>query len=145
METEKVQKQQASVAEWLTELSAEDREGARGEIEWAKMFIALYRPGDFHTIPHGVTFQAISFDTVRCVRIFDSPRAWWWLSMLKVSFEEADITLELDPYTIVTRYPERAEGKVSQPTESTPEAPESSTKPGAVNVRAAENFGVEVV
>ena len=144
METKNKKQQQASVAEWLPKLTTEETENAMGEIEWAKMFIARYRQGDFHTMPAGVTLQAISYDTVRCVRLYDDPRSWWCLSMLKTSFEGAGITLELDPYTIVTRCPERAEGDVSPPTESSSDDSEPSTKPGAVEARTAENFGVEV-
>jgi len=144
MNKENVQQNEASVTEWLPELTEEQVEGARGEIEWAKRFISLYRPGDFHTIPNGVTLQAINFDTVRCVRVFDDPRAWWWLSMLKVSFEGAGITLELDPYTIVTRRAENAEGKRETATENLPEEDETSTKLGAVGNQVGENFGMEV-
>ena len=65
--------------------------------------------------------------------------------MLKTSFEGAGITLELDPYTMVTRKPERAEGKVSPPAENTSDDSKPSVKSGAVDVRTADNFGVEVV
>lgn len=138
-------KQLPTVTEWLPELSVEEIENAMDEIEWAREFVARYRPGDFHTMPAGVTLQAISYDTVRCVRLYDDQRSWWCLSMLKTSFEGAGITLELDPYTLVTRLPERAEGKVSPPTQNPPEDSETSKKPGAVEARTAENIGVEVV
>ena len=144
MSEENNQKKDVSVAEWLPELTEEDVDGARGEIEWAKWFISLYRPGDFHTIPNGVTLQAINFDTVRCVRVFDDPRAWWWLSMLKVSFEGAGITLELDPYTIVTRRAENAEGKRDAAAENLPDEDETSRDLGAVGNLPGENFGMEV-
>ena len=144
MNKENVQPNEASVAAWLPELTEEEVENARGEIEWAKWFISLYRPGDFHTIPNGVTLQAINFDTVRCVRVFDDPRAWWWLSMLKVSFEGASITLELDPYTIVTRRAENAEGKRESAAENLPEEDETSTKLETVSSQVGENFGIEV-
>ena len=138
-------KQQEKVAEWLPELTTEETENAMDEIEWAKMFVATYRPGDFHTMPAGVTLQAISYDTVRCVRIYDDKRSWWCLSMLKTTFEGAGITLELDPHTLVTRLPERAEGKVSPPAQNLSKDCEASIKPGAVEARTADNFGVEVV
>ena len=99
------------VKNWLPELSMEDKQNASQESGWAKMFIATYRPGDFHTMPAGVTLQAITHDIVRCVRIFNSQGSWWCLSMLKETFENAEITLQLDPYTIVTQVTEKAEGE----------------------------------
>ena len=105
------EKNVALVKNWLPELSMEDKQNASQESGWAKMFIATYRPGDFHTMPAGVTLQAITHDIVRCVRIFNSQGSWWCLSMLKETFENAEITLQLDPYTIVTQVTEKAEGE----------------------------------
>ena len=82
-----------------------------------------------------MTLQAVSFDTVRCVRIFDDQRAWWMLSMINASFKGAGIKLQLEPYTIVTQTAEYAEGRIS----------EVSKKRDAVEIAVKENFGVEVV
>tara|TARA_A100001037_G_C14914889_1_gene528951 strand:+ start:144 stop:560 length:417 start_codon:yes stop_codon:yes gene_type:complete len=127
-----------SVKSWLPELTMEDKKNASEESDWAKMFIATYRPGDFHTMPNGVTLQAIAYDTVRCVRIHDNPRSWWCLSMLKETFEKAQITLQLDPYTIVTQLTERAEGKP-------PTTGNDSTDENVSARQITENPGVEVV
>ena len=138
MEKESEEKNDVLVKNWLPELTMEDKKNAAEESDWAKMFIATYRPGDFHTMPAGVTLQAIAHDTVRCVRIHDSQRSWWCLSMLKETFENAQITLQLDPFTIVTHLTERAEGKPST-TEN------DSTDENISAHQIAENHGVEVV
>ncbi len=138
MEKENNENNDVSVKSWLPELTMEDKKNASEESDWAKMFIATYRPGDFHTMPNGVTLQAIAHDTVRCVRIHDSQRSWWCLSMLKETFENAQITLQLDPYTIVTQLTERAEGKPST-TEN------GCTDDNKSAHQITENHGVEVV
>ncbi len=127
--------EQESIAERLPELTEEEMENALSEIKWAKKFIASHRQGDFQTMSGGMTLQAVSFDTVRCVRIFDDQRAWWMLSMINASFKGAGIKLQLEPYTIVTQTAEYAEGRIS----------EVSKKRDAVEIAVKENFGVEVV
>ena len=64
--------------------------------------------------------------------------------MLKISFEGAGITLELDPYTIVTRRAENAEGKRETAAENLPEEDETPTDLGTVGNLVGENFGMEV-
>lgn len=135
MKIEKQNKEQESIAQRLPELTEEEMKNALGEITWARKFMASHRQGDFQTMSGGMTLQAVSFDTVRCVRIFDDKRAWWMLSMINASFKGAGVKLQLEPHTIVTQPAEYAEGRKSK----------VSTKRDAVDIAVKENFGVEVV
>ena len=135
MKNKNEENKEKSVAERLPELTEEERENALDEIKWAKKFIASHRQGDFQTMSGGMTLQAVSFDTVRCVRIFDDKRAWWMLSMINASFKGAGVKLQLEPHIIVTQPTEYAEGRKS----------EVSKKRDTVDIAVKDNFGVEVV
>ena len=53
----------------------------------------------------GITLQKVNDGVVRCLAVEDYPFAggpYWILALMAASFREAGITLEIDPYAVIT-------------------------------------------
>ena len=53
----------------------------------------------------GITLQKVNDEVVRCLAVEDYPFAggpYWILALMVASFREAGITLEIDPYAVIT-------------------------------------------
>ena len=74
-------------------------------LSWAHGFMNAYRVGQTQWLGSiGVHIQKVTEDTVRCVAVVDHGFSFAGLMMLKMSFEAANIELELAPYTLVIPY-----------------------------------------
>ena len=74
-------------------------------LSWAHGFMNAYRVGQTQWLGSiGVHIQKVTEDTVRCVAVVDHGFSFAVLMMLKMSFEAANIELELAPYTLVIPY-----------------------------------------
>ena len=74
-------------------------------LSWAHGFMNAYRVGQAQWLGSiGVHIQKVTEDTVRCVAVVDHGFSFAGLMMLKMSFEAANIELELAPYTLVIPY-----------------------------------------
>ena len=74
-------------------------------LSWAHGFMNAYRVGQTQWLGSiGVNIQKVTEDTVRCVAVVDHGFSFAGLMMLKMSFEAANIELELAPYTLVIPY-----------------------------------------
>ena len=74
-------------------------------LSWAHGFMDAYRVGQTQWLGSiGVHIQKVTEDTVRCVAVVDHGFSFAGLMMLKMSFEAANIELELAPYTLVIPY-----------------------------------------
>tara|TARA_B000000475_G_scaffold187738_1_gene151506 strand:+ start:398 stop:835 length:438 start_codon:yes stop_codon:yes gene_type:complete len=74
-------------------------------LSWAHGFMNEYRVGQTQWLGSiGVHIQKVTEDTVRCVAVVDHGFSFAGLMMLKMSFEAANIELELAPYTLVIPY-----------------------------------------
>ena len=74
-------------------------------LSWAHGFMNEYRVGQTQWLSSiGVHIQKVTEDTVRCVAVVDHGFSFAGLMMLKMSFEAANIELELAPYTLVIPY-----------------------------------------
>jgi len=103
-----------SIADRLPELPAEAIEDASQDdsVEWAQGMLEHYSPGDIHEMPdYGITLQIVSGDTARCISVYDHGYCMFMLHMAIITFKQADLTLELDPYTVLRPYevPEQEE------------------------------------
>ena len=94
----------------LVELSEEQLQTCR-EVgaDWARVFTDCYRVGDLHFLNGGIVLQAIDLNTVRCIRIYDKTSQWEVLSLVKASLDAAKMTLELEPFTMVSPIRPRCE------------------------------------
>ena len=96
-----------TIVEMLPELEEEALLDASQEdsIEWAQGMLKHYDPGSIHDMPkYGITLQIISEGTARCISVFDHPYCMLMLQMMRTSFDHADLTLEVDPYTVLRPY-----------------------------------------
>ena len=87
-------------------------------LSWAHGFMDAYRVGQTQWLGSiGVHIQKVTEDTVRCVAVVDHGFSFAGLMMLKMSFEAANIELELAPYTLVIPYRviEEVDSSVSAP------------------------------
>ena len=74
-------------------------------LSWAHGFMNAYRVGQTQWLGSiGVHIQKVTEDTVRCAAVVDHGFSFAGLMMLKMSFEAANIELELAPYTLVIPY-----------------------------------------
>jgi hypothetical protein len=130
----------------LPELIEEHQELAATEesIAWVWGLLGNYRPGDIHDTGDGVMLQKVTFDTARCIRVFDHPVPMYELSMLQSLFDNAKANLEIGLCTVITPVPEEiGEGMAAKSQATTPkekkvaEAPspsEDATKSSDYNV-----------
>ena len=122
-----------TIVEMLPELEEEALLDASQEdsIEWAQGMLKHYDPGSIHDMPkYGITLQIISEGTDRCISVFDHSYCMFMLQMMIATFDHADLTLEVDPYTVLRPY----------------EAPEEQDSEHEVTQTAInETFAIEVV
>ena len=122
-----------TIVEMLPELEEEALLDASQEdsIEWAQGMLKHYDPGSIHDMPkYGITLQIISEGTARCISVFDHSYCMLMLQMMIATFDHADLTLEVDPYTVLRPY----------------EAPEEQDSGHEVTQTAInESFAIEVV
>ena len=84
-------------------------------LSWAHGFMNAYRVGQTQWLGSiGVHIQKVTEDTVRCVAVVDHGFSFAGLMMLKMSFEAANIELELAPYTLVIPYKPAVEVETSE-------------------------------
>ena len=122
-----------TIVEMLPELEEEALLDASQEdsIEWAQGMLKHYDPGSIHEMPkYGIILQIISEGTARCISVFDHSYCMFILQMMIATFDHADLTLEVDPYTVLRPY----------------EAPEEQDSEHEVTQTAInETFAIEVV
>lgn len=97
----------ATVSVRLPELNKEDKEFAttQEKLEWVEFWMSWYMPGQLQTMEDGgIILQKVDDSTVRCVSVVDHPFCYLTLSLVSTSFERRGVSLEIDPYTIVTPY-----------------------------------------
>jgi hypothetical protein len=147
----KMNNEMESVADLLPELSEKHQELAATEesIAWVWGLLGNYRPGDIHDTGDGVMLQKVTFDTARCIRVFDHPVPMYELSMLQSLFDNAKATLEIGSCTVLTPVPkevleemesnEKAIVPNGKKVAEVPSASEDATKSSDYNV------GMEVV
>lgn len=74
-------------------------------LSWAHGFMRDHEAGQHQTLGNvGVHLQKASESTVRCIAVVNHPFCFAALSMLKLTFETANLELEIAPYTLVTPY-----------------------------------------
>mgnify|MGYP006094040515 CR=1 FL=1 len=81
--------------------------GVRSDCLWSRCVSQRgdERGGDCSRIGTlGIDLQVVSKQIVRCIAVVDHPYCWETLALLLVTFEEAGINLEIDPYTVVRPY-----------------------------------------
>jgi hypothetical protein len=111
--------------EALLDASQED------SIEWAQGMLKHYDTGSIHDMPkYGITLQIISEGTARCISVFDHSYCMFMLQMMIATFDHADLTLEIDPYTVLRPY-------------ETPEEQDSEHE--VTQTAINESFAIEVV
>jgi hypothetical protein len=99
------------IAERLPGLSANDLKVAREQSEWAEGMTDFYPPGMTHDMPEqGLVLQVVSEDTVRFISVVDHIASLTNAALVKASFEEAGITVEMDPFTVLIPYGRLMEG-----------------------------------
>ncbi len=134
----------------LPELSEKHQELTATEesIAWVWGLLGNYRPGDIHDTGDGVMLQKVTFDTARCIRVFDHPGPIYELSMLQSLFDNAKANLEIGLCTVITPVPEdvgeemAAKSQATTPKEKrAAEAPSASKE--ATN-KSDYNYGMEV-
>jgi hypothetical protein len=122
-----------AIVEMLPELEEKALLDASQEdsIEWAQGMLKHYDPGSIHDMPkYGITLQIITANTARCISVFDHSYCMLMLQMMIATFDHADLTLEVDPYTVLRPY----------------EAPEEQDSEHEVTQTAInESFAIEVV
>jgi hypothetical protein len=122
-----------TIVEMLPELEEEALLDASQEdsIEWAQGMLKHYDPGSIHDMPkYGITLQIISEGTARCISVFDHSYCMLMLQMMIATFDHADLTLEIDPYTVLRPY-------------ETPEEQDSEHE--VTQTAINESFAIEVV
>ena len=101
------QTNEATVSARLPELNKEDKEFAttREKLEWVEEWMSWYVPGQLQTMEDGgIILQKVDASTVRCVSVVDHSFCYLTLALVSTSFERRGVSLEVDPYTIVTPY-----------------------------------------
>ena len=74
-------------------------------LSWAHGFMNVYEVGQTQWMNSiGVHIQKVTENTVRCVAVVDHGFSFAGLMMLKMTFDAANIELELAPYTLVIPY-----------------------------------------
>tara|TARA_B100000809_G_C14950911_1_gene463842 strand:+ start:210 stop:629 length:420 start_codon:yes stop_codon:yes gene_type:complete len=122
-----------AIVEMLPELEEKALLDASQEdsIEWAQGMLKHYDPGSIHDMPkYGITLQIITANTARCISVFDHSYCMLMLQMMIATFDHADLTLEVDPYTVLRPY-------------ETPEEQDSGHE--VTQTAINESFAIEVV
>jgi hypothetical protein len=107
---ERTKLQQWSVNEepaYLPELDEAEVQWAMSHrsLSWAHGFMSDLDTGQYLFLSQvGVHLQKAGEGKVRCIAVVDDPPCFAALSMLKVTFETANLELEIAPYTLVTPY-----------------------------------------
>ena len=99
-----------TVEERLPDIIGENYENAVGHkaLSWAHGFMQDHCVGQTAWLGEwGLQLQKISENVVRCVAVVDHPFSLGSLAMTKLTFETADIKLEVSPYTVVIPYVEK--------------------------------------
>ena len=139
-----------SVADLLPKLSDKHQELTATEesIAWVWGLLGNYRPGDIHDTGDGVKLQKVTFDTARCIRVFDHPGPMYELSMLQSLFDNAKANLEIGLCTVITPVSEDAGEEMNAKSQATTpnenkvaEAPSASKE---ATDKSDYNFGMEV-
>ncbi|MDC3282166.1 hypothetical protein OAV46_03940 [Euryarchaeota archaeon] len=92
---------------YLPELDEDEVQWAmsHGSLSWAHGFMSNLETGQHLFLSKvGVHLQKVDEGTVRCIAVEDATYCFAALSMLKVTFETANLELEIAPYTLVTPY-----------------------------------------
>jgi hypothetical protein len=81
-------------------------------LSWAHQFMLDHKGGEVKFLNNiGVNLQKVNDSTVRCIAVVDHPDCFVGLSCLKLTFETAQIEIEINPYTLVIPYtPKDEEG-----------------------------------
>ena len=97
-----------NVGDKLPTIDAKGQAYARSKAaSWAMQFWDL-PIGYIHEDDAGVNFQVINRGTVRCLSVWDDTYYYETLALMILSFQEAGISVEIDPYTMILQLPERA-------------------------------------
>jgi len=91
-----------TVYDWLPELEKDEFDYAvsHSSLSWVHMFMDTYRNGQTNMVSDiGVHLQRVNENTARCISVVDHPHCFVGLSMMKVSFETANLKFEISPYT----------------------------------------------
>jgi predicted secreted Zn-dependent protease len=115
--TTKKEEEKTTVADRLPELTEENLAGAATNAAWAAWYGGAEQGRVFHE-DLGISLQAVSNRTVRCLSVGDHPACYLALACMAHSFELVGVEFQLDPYTI--------------PRPAPPEEPEKppTTEPG---------------
>ena len=95
-----------SVEMRLPALDEDDKAIATSEenLRWVREWMENIDDGRVRILENqGVTLQKVNDEVVRCLAVEDYPFAggpYWILALMVVSFREAGITLEIDPYAV---------------------------------------------
>ena len=107
---EQTKLQQWNVGEepaYLPELDEAEVQWAKSHrsLSWAHGFMSDLDTGQYLFLSQvGVHLQKAGEGKVRCIAVVDDPPCFAALSMLKLTFETANLELEIAPYTLVTPY-----------------------------------------
>ena len=107
---EQTKLQQWNVGEepaYLPELDEAEVQWAKSHrsLSWAHGFMSDLDTGQYLFLSQvGVHLQKAGEGKVRCIAVVDDPPCFTALSMLKLTFETANLELEIAPYTLVTPY-----------------------------------------
>ena len=61
----------------------------------------------------GLTIQKVDKNTLRVIAVFDDPTPYLYLAMLSLTCMELEISIQMEPYTIIRPYIRREESIVS--------------------------------
>jgi hypothetical protein len=93
------------MAERLPSLSPNELRIAKEKAEWAEGMLDFYLPGMTHEMDEqGLLLQVVSGDTVRFISVVDHIGSLTAAAMVKASFEEAGVAVEMDPFTVLIPY-----------------------------------------
>jgi hypothetical protein len=138
-----------SVADLLPELSEEDKEIAVSQesISWVWGLLGRYRPGDIHNTGYGVLLQKVTFDTARCIRVYNHPEPLYMLNAFLSQFQHASAVLEIGSCTVLTPVP-KVELEEPESNEESMSREKKVVEISTVNKEATKksdyNFGMEV-
>jgi len=147
--SEKMNNGMESVADLLPKLSEEHQELTATEesIAWVWGLLGNYRPGDIHDTGDGVKLQKVTFDTARCIRVFDHPGPMYELSMLQSLFDNAKAKLEIGLCTVITPVSETLVEETKANKATVPEEKKVNEVPSVskeATKKSDYNYGMEV-
>lgn len=142
-------KEMERLADLLPRLSEEHQELTATEesIAWVWGLLGNYRPGDIHDTGDGVMLQKVTFDTARCIRVFDHPGPMYELSMLQSLFDNAKANIEIGSCTVITPVSETLVEETKANKATVPKEKKVDEAPSASKVATKKsdyNFGMEV-